>query len=151
MAALAIVSMVAACGGETPQQNGKAPQQEIVAAPTIDAVLKAFKEKALPIEAVEIYTAETDPNKLLGRPNQYTGKANFVDSRHKDAGDSNAIEVFETAEAAKSRHDYVEQVTKDIPMLVQYLILSDRVLVRLDKALTPTEVDAYRAAITSNN
>ena len=30
-----------------------------------------------------MFTTETDPNKLLGRPNGYTSKASFTDNRIK--------------------------------------------------------------------
>lgn len=47
------------------------PKQNLTAAD----VLNAFKEAKLPIEDDIIFTGETDPNKLLGRPHQSTGKA----------------------------------------------------------------------------
>ena len=40
-----------------------------------------------PIYEIITYTEKTDPNNLLGRPNQYTSKANFSDIRILTADD----------------------------------------------------------------
>jgi hypothetical protein len=44
-------------------------------------VITALRHAGLPIGAVRYYKARSDPNKLLGRPFQYTGKATFRDHR----------------------------------------------------------------------
>ena len=47
-----------------------------------------FIDAGLSIGEVIDYTAETDPNELLGRPNQYTSKTNFADaSLNQDESD----------------------------------------------------------------
>jgi hypothetical protein len=116
-------------------------------------VASGFLKAGLPIDEVVSHTAKTDPNRLLGRPGYYTSKTDFRDLRYyKDDtdewdGDNHTIEVFPTAAAALSRKQYVERVTKGIPFLVQYLILRGRVLVRIDRVMTPEEVQQYSNAL----
>ncbi|WP_435841444.1 hypothetical protein [Streptomyces gardneri] len=97
-----------------------------------------------------VVTEDNDPNNLLGRPNQYTSKITFTDSRIK-AGDvtgadpgrvelGGAIEVFTTAADAQARADYIQKVTKGMPMLVEYDYVSGPVLLRVSRYLTPTQV-----------
>jgi integrase len=42
-------------------------------------VIAGLKREGMPIGATRFYTPSSDPNHLLGRPGQYTGKANFKD------------------------------------------------------------------------
>lgn len=48
-----------------------------------EEVMNAFNKANLPIEKEVLFTEEDDPNKLLGRPNQYSGKASWNDKRVK--------------------------------------------------------------------
>lgn len=50
---------------------------------TAEEIIKSLKAAKLPIEKEIVFTAESDPNKLLGRPNQYIGKASWNDKRYK--------------------------------------------------------------------
>jgi hypothetical protein len=53
------------------------PSQPIKA----EDILDALKRAKVPIEKEIVYAPETDPNNLLGRPNQYVGKASWNDKR----------------------------------------------------------------------
>jgi hypothetical protein len=114
---------------------------------TAESVVKSLKDAGLPIDNIVVYTAETDTNKLLGRPNQYISKVNFGDTRIKDNTDNGTVEVFANAQDAKSRKDYIETITKGSPLFLQYIYLKDKVLLRVDKALTPTQAAEYEAAL----
>ncbi|CAM5480642.1 MULTISPECIES: hypothetical protein [Streptomyces] len=104
-----------------------------------------------------VVTAENDPNKLLGRPGQYTSKVTFTDSRIAaadveglDKDDSlrgGAVEVFGSAGDAKARADYIESVTKSMPALAEYHYLDGPVLVRVSHYLTPQQATEYRSAL----
>ena len=116
---------------------------------TEQAVLDAFKVAGFPLQDVTVYTAENDPNSLLGRPGQYTGKANWNDGRHP-AGDpdgANTVEVFPDAAAMTKRRDYIVSVTGDSPMLLQYIHAHKNALVRLDKQITPDQAAEYKRAL----
>lgn len=96
-----------------------------------------------------MYTAETDPNALLDRPFQYTGKLNFRDARIQsildDFNTSNGgtIEVFGTTEDAQGRYDYVPSLIQGNPILTEYLYLEGTVLVRVSSTLTPDQAAPY--------
>lgn len=142
------LALAALTGCEKVKDMPKSVADEAV---TAAAIVDQFKAAGLPVQDVEIITAGTDENKLLGRPNQYTSKVNFYDSRHLDEQEfeqgEHYVEVFANADDAKARRDYVTEVTKGTPFLTQYQLLEGTVLVRLDKVLTPDEVAGYEAAL----
>ncbi|MGW4042965.1 hypothetical protein [Streptomyces sp. NPDC004721] len=101
-------------------------------------------------------TEENDPNNLLGRPNQYTSKITFTDSRIKPADvegtdkgaveRGGAIEVFASPEDAQARAKYIESVTKSMPTLAEYDYVHGSILVRVSHYLTPKQAAEYKAA-----
>jgi hypothetical protein len=143
--------MLAGCGGATSDDHENAVEQPApVKESTASDVFKQFKTAGLPVADVKLVTESSDDNHLLGRPNQYISKVFFFDTRHPkaDGEDSeNTIEVFATEDDAKARHDYIQNVTKDVPMLLQYQLLNGKTLVRLSKAVLPSEVEGYKKAI----
>jgi hypothetical protein len=121
---------------------------------TASDVVAKLKTAGLPIAETKDYTADDDPNKLLGRPNQYTSKTSFHDSTlpksasfSTDGGGS--VEVFDTADLAKAREDYVKSVIGTSALLAEYDYLSGPVLLRLGHELTPTQAKAYQDALNS--
>lgn len=152
-AGIAIMATMAMAGCGVP--NEKLPEDPpTTAAPktVTDAqqVLTAIRAANLPIDKVRTITAETDANKLLGRPHQYTSKIDFLDTRFPDGKleeATNNIEVFVTSEDAQRRHDYIDGVMKDLPLATQYLILRKNILVRVNGAVSPTAAKEYEAAV----
>lgn len=153
---LALIVMVGACKEETTSNIPAATQTESAAAQAkslnAEEVTKRLKASGLPIDGIIVVTEETDDNKLLGRPNQYISKTYFIDTRHEGEGlepdEQNTVEVFASDDDAKSRREYVERVTKDMPMFTQYIIQKGPVVVRLDKALTASEAKQYEDALS---
>lgn len=104
-----------------------------------------------------IVTAANDGNHLLGRPNQYTSKVTFTDSRIKasdvegtDKGDvdrGGAIEVFADPADAKARAKYIQAVTKSMPVFSEYDYVHGTVLVRVSHYLTPAQAAVYKKAV----
>ncbi|MFE7854072.1 hypothetical protein [Streptomyces sp. NPDC057403] len=104
-------------------------------------------------------TAANDPNHLLGRPNQYTSKVTFTDTRIKASDVSStekgalerggAIEVFADASDAKARADYIQSVTKAMSALAEYDYVHGTVLVRVSHYLTPDQAAEYKAAVAT--
>ncbi|MFJ8188889.1 hypothetical protein ACIQ8D_03665 [Streptomyces sp. NPDC096094] len=166
-AALVIVfAATTACGSGSDQKNDQ-PKNAITATagiPTKPAAkeltasdaFKAFSGKVASAKLSGVVTEDNDPNHLLGRPNQYTSKVTFTDSRIKvdDVADAEpgsiglggAIEVFATAADAQARADYIQNVTKGMPMLAEYDFVSGTVLIRVSHYLTPTQAADYKAA-----
>jgi hypothetical protein len=120
-----------------------------------ESIIQAMQAAGLPVGVYEVYTAETDPNGLMGRPLQYIAKANFRDTRIQpmfqeiDFADGGSLEIFATPEDAQARYDYVMGVIRETPSLSHYLYLEGTVLLRISGTLTPDEAAVYGDALTS--
>lgn len=162
-----LLSGLAACGDNKPQPNTTAGTGA-----SSSASARAASGSSKPITAQEAFTgisatvgsakisgtvtAENDPNKLLGRPHQYTSKITFDDTRiaavdvsGTDKGDverGGAIEAFANPADAKARAEYIQTVTKSMPMLAEYDYVHGSVLVRVSRYLTPEQAAEYEAA-----
>jgi hypothetical protein len=121
--------------------------------PSTKSVLSKLKASDLPIGKVDNYTASSDPNKLLGRPDQYVGKANFRDRRLKDdtlpgidTTEGGSVEVFADEDTAKTREEYVKAIG-ETPAFAEYGYREGRVLLRLGNELTPNQAAKYEDAL----
>jgi hypothetical protein len=117
-------------------------------------VINALRRAGLPIGRVKYFTAENDVNKLLGRPGQYTGKANFRDTRVRsgagfDVENGGSVETFANKREATSRYRYVDAITKSSSLLVEYHYLEGTVFLRLSSDLTPRQAKEYERAFRS--
>ena len=156
-----VLFTLAACGGEN---SAKAPAP-VAASASVEVAkvappapeMKLIEDtqhitdqlKTIPtLGKVVIYTEDTDPNNLLGRPGQYVGKLNFGDTRYKDkkAEDFATIEIFKTEAERDARHDYVDNVTKGTPFFM-YQYKHENLLMRLPHEMTPTQAKEYEAAL----
>lgn len=123
--------------------------------PDATEVVQRLEDQGLPIGGVETYNAENDPNELLGRPGQYTSKANFKDARLEpepfsegfDIRNGGSVEVFETEEEAKRREEYLRTISETVSMFAEYSYRDDRVLLRLSRRLTPEQAEEYETAL----
>ncbi|HEY8766069.1 MAG TPA: hypothetical protein VIP09_02205 [Dehalococcoidia bacterium] len=134
--------IVAGCGGSS------SPVSVMPAAKMVEAL----KTQGLPIAGSVAYTAADDPNKLLGRPNQYISKGNFQDSRLKTAEDfdtsgGGSVEVFASPDDAQRRATYLDGIGKAIPFLLEYEYVQGSVLLRLSSDLTPDQARQYQDAL----
>jgi hypothetical protein len=144
---LGLLSVAVACGGDDAAPAAAASQPR-----TAEAVVAALKASGLPVGDVVVYTAETDPNKLLGRPGGYAGKAAFRDTRITSTGEIKVdsggdVEMFASEAEAKARADYVLGVVKVLPLVSQYVYHSGPVVLRLSRELTPDQAAAYETAL----
>lgn len=139
-----------------------------------EEIIAALKEKGAPIGEMQVYTAENDPNELLGRPNGYIGKISFIDAdveKKKIEENLNefdmseeetkkemreefgveyggSIEVFENEKDAKNRYEYVSTVSSEMgAMFVEYGYVEKTVYLRLSKSLTPAQASVYENAL----
>jgi hypothetical protein len=118
------------------------------------SIMDDLKKAGLPIGKTEIYTEENDTNKLLGRPNQYTEKTSWADTRLEQASDNmegGTIEMFANQTDLQNRKTYVEAVTKSSSMLVQYIYAYKNCLMRLSKNLTPKQAEEYKNILEKCN
>lgn len=106
-----------------------------------------LKTVGLPIGNIIVYTAENDPNKILGRPNQYTSTVEFVDTTLEQIGDSPVggnVEVFSNAKDAESRKIYIDSFGSS-PLFAEYSYINGSTLLRLDLSLTPAQAEKYKS------
>jgi len=178
LAAVAVL-LVAGCGGSTPAPTAVVvapteptptsvvePTPTLVVEPTTapeapvasltgEGIVELFKAAGLPIGAVVIYTAETDPNKLLGRPNQYIAKAAWHDTRvpaptvlgEPKTSNGGGLEIYTDEAGARSRMEYLQAFGKKMPLLAEYDFVRGPILLRVAKDLTPDQADEYRAML----
>ena len=163
--AVAVLAIIAiACGGgeSIPSPTGQpatavswpsvtkpTPTQESTQE-TADSISSLLQGRGLPIDKITVFTAETDPNALLGRPHQYTSKVNFHDSRLEpprdparlDVQDGGSIEVFANQDDAEPRFDYVSGLAKS-PLFAEYDYVEGKALLRLSHQLTPDQASEY--------
>jgi hypothetical protein len=127
---------------------------------TAEDVVNALRNAGLPIGEVEVYDATTDPNKQIGRPNGYTAKANFHDTRFEltrtrdnqlDSSSGGSVEVFADHAAAQARAEYLATVTKGMAPLTEYDYVQGTTVLRISNAATPEQAAAYENALTANH
>lgn len=149
--ALILFGILSGCSGEDGKGKSSAEidsQQTL----TTESVLATFKKAGIPISKEEVYTGETDTNHLLGRPHQYIAKANWADGRLEQSEDGltgGTVEIFDNAEDLQTRQKYVDDIGKAMPMLVQYQFTKGTALIRLDKALSPSQAGEYEKALNA--
>ncbi len=116
-----------------------------------EQIINKFIEAGFPISKVIVYTEETDVNELLGRPKGYIQKTNFADSRYEQYNIDEdpiggTIEIFNNAEDAKSRYEYLDSVY-DMISGRNYMYLRNNILFRIHSELTPTHAKEYEAGL----
>lgn len=159
VAAVLSMLLLAGCGQPSPAASVGAatPAPSVAVLPASgsarisgDQLAAALKSSGLPIRDAVVYTAETDPNKLLGRPSQYTVKINWTDARAAQAGQA-TVEAFSDSDSMQVRYTYLDTVTKSSPLLVQYMSRNDaiRAILRVPSQLTPDQAAAYAQWFTT--
>lgn len=153
LAAAAACALLAGCSSSP----GSPASSSAAAAASADQVVATLTGKIPTVKLLKAYTAEDDPNHLLGRPNGYTSKAAFTDSRvpadqvegaEPDATErGGSVEVFADEAGAKTRADYIQAITKSLPAAAEYDYLAGPVLVRVSHLLTPDQAKNYETAI----
>jgi hypothetical protein len=124
-------------------------------------VIEHFKAQQLPIGRSDVYNAENDPFKRLGRPGQYVGKALFQDSRmpleklpdmdviaFQSSG--GIIEIFNNTSDLQDRKEALELARKQFPTAApEYQYTNGVILLRLGHIFTPDQAEQYEQALAS--
>lgn len=137
-----------ACSTETPPPR------------TADTIVKAIAAKVATARPGFVYTADTDPNHLLGKPNSYTSEATFTDNRISPADTAGvrpgsiqkggSVEVFANASSATIRQQRLAQLEKNAPLLAsEYTFTDGPALLRVSGRLTPAQAAEYATAFRS--
>lgn len=146
---LAVLTACSSEGGAS--STGAAPTP-----PSAEQVTTVLVGKIPTVKLVKSYTAADDPNHQLGRPNGYTSKTAFSDSRipadqvegfDDDATDrGGSVEVFPDEAGATARKTYIQTLGKSLPLAVEYDYVHGGVLVRVAHELTPDQAKDYETA-----
>lgn len=164
MAGLCLVSLAVACRPKAPSGDEfDLATPGAAASGQIDAgkVVEHLKNAKMPIGRVDVYNAETDPVKRLGRPGQYIGKANFQDSRlplvlqqgqdvisFQNSG--GIVEVFASTADLQERIKALDLARQQFPAAFpEYQYSNGVVLLRLGHVLTPEQAAGYEVALAS--
>jgi hypothetical protein len=156
MAAVVFLAMLVV--GGFPAWAATASASKIKPTPSAKVIIEDLAKLGLPAHLTIVFTAATDPNHLLGRPNGYLSKASFSDKRvpasdttsdqKGDVDYGGSVEVFATGNEAKARAAYIESVLKADPMLgTEYDYLSGPVLLRISQYLIPSQAREYQRAL----
>lgn len=143
-----------------PQTVNSETQNQTWEKMTAEEIGNKLKEKGLSIGKIVMYTEETDLNNLLGRPNQYTSKIIFEDTRLEQVNANNefltdeerneptggTIEIFNNKEDMQNRKNYIETLASSASIFNQYVYSNDYALLRLEHDLTPTQAQEYEKA-----
>jgi hypothetical protein len=139
----AVLSSLAACGS--------------AAAPLTAEQVTLQLTKQVPTSTLtNVYTADTDPNKLLGRPGGYLSKTAFTDSRVQPSllgtnadslGHGGSVEVFADEDAATARRNYLQEIGKRAPLFTEYDYQNGPALLRISRQLTPAQAAGYESAL----
>lgn len=152
--ALALLALTG-CGGSP----APAPGASLVAPapPSVAQAMSLLQSAHLPIELATEYNAATDPNHLLGRPHQYTGKLAWRDTRLPDhmqarsapgVEDGGTLEIFASAADRDTWDKYVAAFARSGPLFSEYDDPIGRLAeLRLAHLLTPDMEAGYRAAL----
>jgi len=118
---------------------------------TAAEVVEGLRAAGLPVGAVTVYDASTDPNEQLGRPGQYTSKASFADTRIgtvvDGVGGGGDVEAFDDQAALTKRADYLEIGANSPPIGGWYQYTAGNVILRVSFTLTPDQAAPYDAAL----
>ncbi len=152
--AAAALSGVSGCARAPASRQGAPPP--LSPAPA-EAVARDLRGSGVPVHVSVVFTPETDPDALLGRPGGYVSKLAFVDSRVNGGevadGDPGSvalggvIEVFPDADLARRRAQRLQQAAVGIPTLAEYDFLSGRTLIRVSRYLTSSAARQYLAIL----
>ncbi len=107
-------------------------------------ILARVQSAGVGVTAGIVQDEDTDPNRLLGRPGGYVGRASFdlpggaTDARPGDVDRGGVIEVFPTVDAASRRARYIAGVVAAAPELAgEYDTQHGRVLLRITRSVGP--------------
>ena len=111
-------------------------------------VLGVFIKAGFPIYEQYIFAAETDPEKLLGTPHNYTSKAEWFDSRAGTLNNNGVfVEVFKNNADCKARKQKIDLMYGYISSVQFYSFQEGKVLLSLQCALSTAEVAGYEEAL----
>ncbi len=120
-------------------------------APAAATVAGRLQSAGLPVADISVLTATSDPDHLLGKPDEYASKATFHDTRLPAAGGvdgGGAIEAFADGTTLLTRKAYLQDISKASALFKERDLNAGLVLLRLSATLTPDQAAAYERALS---
>lgn len=117
---------------------------ELIASATELVLVNSLKSSGLPVQNVTSLNAATDPDKLLGKPGQYSSKIVWRDQR---AGSEDcAIELFADEASMRARLQALQSLPTSSPQYTPYVSgdPARKALIKLPKGLAPDQAQAYQ-------
>jgi len=157
-------AVLAACVGLAGCSSGSADtgaakedtQQVAVGLKTAEQVATAVEQSVSSMTTTVEYTAATDPDHLLGKPNGYLSKVAFTDSRVQSAdvegtkpdavARGGCVETFATAAQARARAKAIEQGSEGSVSAGEYHYVIGTSLLRVSQVLTTAQAEDYALA-----
>lgn len=136
------------------------PPQESLSEMTAEQVIARLAARIPTARLSIVYSAQTDPNHLIGTPNLYVSKAAFTDTRIDPAQAKDteigsielggSVEVFLDEADARARKQYLDETIADLPIDVsEYSYVRGPALLRLSRRLTPEQAAEFESALYS--
>lgn len=111
-------------------------------------VLGVFIKAGFPINGQYIFAKETDPEKLLGTPHNYTSRAEWFDSRAGNLNNNGVfVEVFNSNADCAARKAKIDQINAVLSSVRYYSFQQGKVLLNLRCDLSSAEVAGYEGAL----
>lgn len=159
MSLLVATVCLAGCGGSSTtgtsgtSASGAGPVASAApAAKDAGQIVATLAAKDSHLKATITYTAATDPNHLLGRPNGYASKASFSDDQLSagdlagtqvgDVNQGGSIEMYATNSGASKRAAYIQSIVGSVTALDEYDYVAGPALLRIAQNLTPDQATA---------
>lgn len=114
-------------------------------------IINTLIKNGFPICDYNIYTTnKTDPNHLIGKPNQYKCKIDFWDRDYLDdyIDYSGTIEIFKNSADASKRAKYIKSIYNTIPSFAMRMYQYSNILVRVDYSISPKRAKYYKNAFS---
>lgn len=122
--------------------NGNAVKPEKL---KVDQVVKAFKAANLPLGQLEYFVAASDPQKLLGKPNQYTEKASWQTTEKM----VHTVEAFANENDLQARKTSVEAAAQSGAQPAEYVYAHKNILLRIHHEMLPETAAKFEQALKS--
>ena len=137
---LLFISLISGCQSDS-TGNVVVKQEKL----KVSEVVKAFKEAKLPLRELEFFTAVSDPQKLLGKPNQYTEKASWRTTEKI----VHAVEGFASENDLQARKTAIEAAAKSATSSAEYVYAHKNILLRIHHEMIPETAAKFEQALKS--
>jgi hypothetical protein len=105
----------------------------------LNDVIKAFKKENLPLGQLEFFNAKSDPQQLLGKPNQYTEKAIWKTTEKM----VHTVEAFANEADLQARKTAVEAAAQSGTQPAEYVYAHKNILLRLHHEMLPGTAERF--------